>query len=314
VLETSDRYAEALDLFERATTLARRRGDRGWESILRTSSLFQLFQLGRWDEALAVAGEEEPLVTNETARAGLLAVALVHCERGDPGPARTILTAAGMLRDNDNAQSRVGYAAVEARVLRAEGHPADALASAERGLATVGELGLTDTNIKAALVEAIEAALILSNFDKVEDLLSVPESLDPGQLTPFLQAHTARLRARLDAARGQQERIDELLLSATRLFHELGLVFHHAVTQLEHAEWLAGQGRADAAQPLLAEARDTFEKLRATPWLERAAQTTAIRRPAEAAISQQPKHPAALKSGRSECGKCQSASLTPACN
>jgi len=44
------------------------------------------------------------------------------------------------------------------------------------------------------------------------------------------------------------------------------------VTQLEHGEWLAGQGRRDEAEPLLAEARETFERLEAAPWLERAAQ------------------------------------------
>jgi hypothetical protein len=35
------------------------------------------------------------------------------------------------------------------------------------------------------------------------------------------------------------------------------------------AEWLTGQGRAGEAQPLLAEARNTFERLEARPWLER---------------------------------------------
>jgi hypothetical protein len=58
-----------------------------------------------------------------------------------------------------------------------------------------------------------------------------------------------------------------------------------AVTQLEHAEWLTEQGRSDDAQPLIVEARETFEQLRATPWLERVAAMTATRHKAEAAIS-----------------------------
>jgi hypothetical protein len=45
-----------------------------------------------------------------------------------------------------------------------------------------------------------------------------------------------------------------------------------AATQLGHAEWLHAQGRADGAEPLLAEARETFELLEARPWLERAGQ------------------------------------------
>jgi hypothetical protein len=54
------------------------------------------------------------------------------------------------------------------------------------------------------------------------------------------------------------------------------------VTHLEHAEWLDGQGRSEEAEPLLAEARETFERLEATPWLERARQGARAGRKAEA--------------------------------
>jgi hypothetical protein len=59
-------------------------------------------------------------------------------------------------------------------------------------------------------------------------------------------------------------------------------VFYLAVTQLEYAEWLARQGRAEAAEPLLTEAREIFERLGARPWLERAAQPVGVRQQAEA--------------------------------
>ena len=49
----------------------------------------------------------------------------------------------------------------------------------------------------------------------------------------------------------------------------LELPFYLAVVQLEHGEWLGAQGRPDDAQPLLAEACETFERLQAVPWLER---------------------------------------------
>jgi tetratricopeptide (TPR) repeat protein len=174
---------------------------------------------------------------------------------------------------------------VEARLLRAQGQHAEALGAAERALATLGELAITDPRIKHGLVEAIEAALALPDLDKAEELLAIPASLEPGELTPFLQANTARLRARLDAARGNPEQVEERFRSAASLFREFDLVFHLAVTQLEHAEWLAGQGRAKDAQPLLVEARETFDRLQATPWLLRAARVTLSRREPEAAIS-----------------------------
>ena len=45
--------------------------------------------------------------------------------------------------------------------------------------------------------------------------------------------------------------------------------FDVAVIELEHGEWLTSIGREDEAEPLLDEARETFERLRAAPWLER---------------------------------------------
>ncbi len=47
--------------------------------------------------------------------------------------------------------------------------------------------------------------------------------------------------------------------------------FWLAITETEHGEWLASHGRAAEAEPLLAEARETFERLEADPWLERVA-------------------------------------------
>ena len=45
--------------------------------------------------------------------------------------------------------------------------------------------------------------------------------------------------------------------------------FYLAATQLEYAAWLCERDRAAETDPTLAEARETFERLRATPWLDR---------------------------------------------
>ncbi len=285
VLESSDRYAEVLDLVERSLVLARRRGNRRMESIMRTGSVGPLFMLGRWDEALTIAAEEEPIVAGELSRGQMLGVALILCERGDLDGADALLTASDMLRDSDNWQLRAGYAVVEARLLRARGRADEALAVAERALATLDELTITDAAVKEGLVEATEAALAVPDLKKAEELLSIPESRDAGELTPYLSANSARLRARLDAAHGDDEPVEDRFRTATSLFREFGLVFHVAVTQLEHAEWLNAQHRADDAEPLLAEARQTFEQLQATPWLERTARAAATSAERETAIS-----------------------------
>jgi hypothetical protein len=284
-LEASDRYGESHELYERMLAVARRRGDRRWESNLRTGTLSSLFMLCRWDDALAIAADESPLAAHETARVSILFAALIHCERGQLEPADALLAAAEGLRESDNPEVWAGYAAVKARLLRAHERTADALAAAELGLATLGEIPISQIAMKYALVEAMEAALPLSDLDKAAQLLSIPESADPGELTPLLQAQTARLRARLDAAHGRHDHVDERFRTAAALCREFGLTFYQAVTQLEHAEWLNTHNRSDEAQPLLTEARHTFEQLQATPWLERTAQVLPPRREAEAAIT-----------------------------
>jgi class 3 adenylate cyclase/tetratricopeptide (TPR) repeat protein len=260
--QSADRYAEALEVIERSLALARRRGDRRWESNLRTGEIEILFMLGRWDEVLAVAADEEPLAQSINARASLTSVALVHSERGDLQAARAILRAHEVVRDSDQIQGRASYDSVDARVLRAEGRAGDALAAAERVLDLRPELAVNDITFKMALVEGVEAALELADVEKAEELLRVPESLDPGELTPFLQGNAVRLRARLEAARGT-DGTGERLLSAAALFREFGMVFYLAVTLLEHAELTGDEGSH-------AEAREIFEGLNATPWLERA--------------------------------------------
>jgi hypothetical protein len=48
------------------------------------------------------------------------------------------------------------------------------------------------------------------------------------------------------------------------------MAFWLAVTQLEHGEWLAAQGRPAEAGQLLDEAEPVFERLQAAPWAQRA--------------------------------------------
>jgi tetratricopeptide (TPR) repeat protein len=165
---------------------------------------------------------------------------------------------------------RTAFAACEARLLRAQNRPAEALAAAERGLAH-RELGIANQRFRNCLFEALEAALELDDLAKADELLTLVDTLQPGELTPSLQAQRHRFHARLDTSRGSHDQVDHNYCEAEAIFAQHGLAFHHAVTQLEGAEWLTSQGRGDEAQLLLAQARETFEQLEAKPWLERLA-------------------------------------------
>ena len=64
------------------------------------------------------------------------------------------------------------------------------------------------------------------------------------------------------------------------MFRELEAPFWMAQTLLEHAEWLAAHDKGDEAAPLLTEATEIFERLRARPWLERASKVAVVGVPA----------------------------------
>ncbi|MEK6274540.1 MAG: adenylate/guanylate cyclase domain-containing protein [Actinomycetota bacterium] len=284
LLQDSDRHLEVLELVGEVEAQARQLGNREQLALARLGTISSLFLLGRWDQALARADEAEQLQASDSARSELIELVAVRCEQGDLAAAGNLMRGYEWARDAEQTEYRCLFTALEARLHRAQSRPAEALAAAERGLALRSELPITNTGIKRNLIEALEAAFALGDLAKAEELLGGAETLQPGELTPFLRGHRARFRARLDAQHGRVEGVDKSFRSAGAVFREFGFAFYLAVTELEHAEWLAAQGRGDEAQPLLDEARQAFEQLQATPWLERAAQVTPARREAEAAL------------------------------
>ena len=89
-----------------------------------------------------------------------------------------------------------------------------------------------------------------------------------GQLAPTLRAHALRFRARLAARNGDALRAEAGFVAAAAILLEFGMPFLLAVALTHHAEWLVSEDQRHA-EPLLAEAHETFERLNARPWLER---------------------------------------------
>jgi hypothetical protein len=131
------------------------------------------------------------------------------------------------------------------------------------------ELGLIHFPVQEALETALSAAFVLGHEDKAEELLAIIEQTPPGHLTPFLRAVGARFGAARAAQRGDVTTAVAGFDAAADLLREIEHPFDLAVVLLEHAEWLAGEERLDEAEPLAAEAREIFERLRATPYIER---------------------------------------------
>ena len=260
-LADQDLYARALQIAESGVERARRVGDRRFEELLVINRVERLVMLGRWDEAHACVADSPSDRVRRVAELVVVEVARGHLEQAEAGLEQTRQdTIVGV-------EWRAGYDHARALLLHAQGRPADALAAATGVVELRDELGLMNA-VKLGLVEAVAAALDC-DLAAADEMLGVIEALLPGQLTPFLKANALRFRARLDAQRGLSDRVDERFAGAEATFRELSTPFWLAVTLVEHAEWRHGRGD-DVAQ-LIAEAREIFERLRATPWLERLA-------------------------------------------
>jgi len=118
-------------------------------------------------------------------------------------------------------------------------------------------LGPTFQGVKHGVIDALEAALALGESAKAEELFAFVDGIPLASRSRYMDAHVQRLRARTSGNA-------EGLLAAARSFGEIEAPFWAAVARLEHAE-LTGDDTSRA------EALATFEQLRASPWIERAA-------------------------------------------
>jgi tetratricopeptide (TPR) repeat protein len=267
-----DRYEEADVCVRDGLAFARRVGDRRYE-LQFLAQTYPLFALGKWEELLEWAAvlPEENWIDSRLVFGTVAGVnVIVHVYRGDLDEAERLSTMLGEMGSSPDAQERSGHACGRSRLLLAEGDAAGALHLAETVLVTGEEMGFAQEYVKEAFVAALEAALELGDTTKAEDLVGRIDALPPGNLPQFLQAVSMRFRARLADAKGDSETAERLFKRSTGLFRELAMPFYLAVTELEQAEWLIVHERNDDATPLVAEAREIFERLGAEPWLKRA--------------------------------------------
>jgi ATP/maltotriose-dependent transcriptional regulator MalT len=268
-----DRYGDALEGQRNLLALARKVGDRVNERSALGEMSFVLMLTGEWDEALSVAStitdDEMRDAANELASIAQT-FAEIGVNRGDLGGLERVLSAFERFATSGDTQERAVYSVTRASWLRAIGNNQEALAAAKEGLAAMDRFGPGHQAVRAGLVESVEAAFALGDLDEVAALLAKVQRLSPGEVPPSMRAQTARFRARLGVATGDDDDADSLFTTATALFREIDAPFWVAVTLLEHAEWLSRSAQPADAAPLATEAAGIFTRLGATPWLERA--------------------------------------------
>jgi class 3 adenylate cyclase/tetratricopeptide (TPR) repeat protein len=255
--------AEAEEQMLKALELARRVGDREAEWFL-LGNLSELYTYsGKWDEVVGVYAELPPGF--EARALGLhLNMAEIARHRGDAHGARKAFESTSAFAESASLQDRLVHVASEFHSLLAENEPLRALRVVEGAR---GELIALPEGFWIDLFIA-EAALATGDVERASEALVSVDAVPPGTAGPVVQAQAARFRARLEALRGDAQRAEDNFKLAAAAFAEYGIVFLLACTQLEHAEWLTSVARDEEAQTLVAEARETFERLGATPWLE----------------------------------------------
>jgi len=271
IVAHGDRYEEARAYAADGLAFARRVGNRLWEWNF-LSQVYPLFCLGQWDEALALMAEL-PKESFSQVRVAFLGFAhvvpAITVHRGEEEEARKALELVAEMADSSDIQEASVYAVGRARLLRAEGRHTEALAAAEAGLRGREALSLGHEAVKEAFFEAVDAAFALGDLYKVEELLAMVEAVSPGKRPPLVVAQALRTRARFASSRADDHTAEAGFKEATGLFRELSVPFWMGVTLLENGEWLVHQDRQEEAEPLLAEAHEVFQGLRAQPWLDR---------------------------------------------
>jgi class 3 adenylate cyclase/tetratricopeptide (TPR) repeat protein len=259
-----DRYGEALEVLREALALARRVGDRRNELFAHSEMSYALTMTGRWNEALAAYEEipEEQLGVSTILASPLTGVFEIHLHRGQVADATGLLSRFSYLERSVEVQDAAIFAGARAALSFAEKKFGDALEAGREAAGLISMLGAGQQGIKQGLVWAVEAAFVLGERERADELLTRVEQLPPGLRPPFLEAHTQRFRARMNDEEAGFK-------TAAGGFREYNFPFWLAVTELEHGEWLVAHKRTGDAEPLLGEAREIFERLEATPWLER---------------------------------------------
>jgi tetratricopeptide (TPR) repeat protein len=267
ILLERDRYDDALTYLEEALGIARRRGARAGEWGVLSETTYPLFMCGRWNEALERAAEVPEDRLLEALTLSLLSAVLeIHIRRGEVAEAQRLLSHYESFRDSPDVQNRGCVLSASACVARAEGRFDDAFRDGTEAARLSREVHIEGSQmLKQGLVEAAEAALSLGDTARAEELVASVEAVPRGLRSGYLDAQAIRLRGRLAEL---PEVASEHLASAAARFRDLKIPFWLAVSLLEHAE-LTGD------EASLGEARENFESLGATPWLERMRQVGA---------------------------------------
>jgi DNA-binding CsgD family transcriptional regulator/tetratricopeptide (TPR) repeat protein len=260
----------AITLLQDAMQRLRAPGTQGTSGPGLTALGWLYIDTGRWDEAQEAAAEAAGLAeANQmelVAAAADLIAATVLAMRADSGPAR--MHADRVLANGDPAES--GFVAARAR--RALGIAA--LADGSHLLAFTqlrqlfSEEGVPVHNIFSYLgvADIATAAVRADRRMEGQEVLERALSHLKGTASPRLEQLIAHARGILAGPGGAEAHFGPALADPAGDQWP----FERAQLRLNYAEWLRRGRRINHAKPILAEALETFRRLGAQPWSQRA--------------------------------------------
>jgi tetratricopeptide (TPR) repeat protein len=269
-LATESRHEEELELVEAGLLLARKMGNAGWEAKFLADRAALLCVVGRWDEAIRAAEEEgiDPAAARLPAMVmERTTLVIIHAARGDFEQARVELWE-DLLSASEDIQAVTSLEMGRAWIHFYSGRYQEALEAGRRGLRTREKVGMT-IQVEVSYAMAADAALAMEDLVQAREVLADMQAVPAGQSSPYFKAQVARLSADVAAREGDQEAARAGYQAAVASLRKLGVRFDLGVALAEQGLWLAGEGREEEARPSLTEAREIFEDLRATWWLDR---------------------------------------------
>jgi tetratricopeptide (TPR) repeat protein len=262
---------DAREPLEESLAITRRAGRHADESLTAANVSYVLFLIGDWDGVDRLAaevfaqGDDRPFGPYMHERLIDLGTA-----RGDLAGARRALDGMHVWRNSEDQELSDAYVLARGLVALAEGDEEAAQPDLQR-LAREGAISYGNgENFRSAWPAAMDATLTIGRLDAADELLDLLERIPPGIIAPYLRAQLSRGRARVAAARGRHEVVEQHFRDAVGTFNALGYPYWLAVVQVDFAQWLGGQGRAAEAGELLEQAVAVLMPLRAEPALRRA--------------------------------------------
>jgi tetratricopeptide (TPR) repeat protein len=269
LMDAADRPEETFVLLEEGLGLARRRGDRFWELRMAAGLVEEHRWRGDVDEALTLL--DSLAIPDGTNDAGLAAVVLsavrTWLEHGNVARAQAKLDRlAGSLDERDIQQRGVE--------LWRQSLAAEVAGRLDEAGALLVEVThqLVETRSSASMAESLRDLADLALRDRRHEhalaAAAAVEALPPSARTRAIASQLHRLQANAAAAEGDHETAAERFALALAAARNLGLALWLAPVLRDYGAWLAAAGRTDEAAPLLAQARELFERMGAVVWLE----------------------------------------------